>query len=145
MKGSGVGNPSADVQNYVFTGKPNNSNILTDIGANSEAVVGNPYPSAIDIREFIKDNIPGGDGDPNRTSGSISGDIYLWEHYISNTTHITEDYEGGYAIINLSGNLDTYVPGIISGVANATKIPEYYLPVGQGFFVDGAGSGQHGG
>ena len=47
MKGSGVGDPVTDVQNYVFSGKPNNGTISTPITSGNDALVGNPYPSAI--------------------------------------------------------------------------------------------------
>ncbi|MDB4303497.1 Ig-like domain-containing protein, partial [Desulfosarcina sp.] len=138
MKGSGVGDYVNDVQNYVFTGKPNNGTIMNDVGPKSNALVGNPYPSAIDAREFIRDNIPGGDGDPLRSSGSITGTLLFWEHFDTNFTHETRNYQGGYARLNLSGPLEGVIPDIISGDGDFNKIPEYYVPVGQGFIVKGA-------
>ena len=132
MKGSAVGDPINDVQNYAFIGKPNNSTITTPITAGNQALVGNPYASAIDANEFIRDNILGGN---TGTSSSIDGTVYFWEHYTSNFTHILELYEGGYATYNLTGGLGAVIPPLISGVGVSTKTPGRYIPVAQGFFV----------
>ncbi len=134
MKGSGVGDPVLDEQNYVFEGKPNNGVITTPVTGGNQALVGNPYPSAIDAVEFIKDNIPGASGNPG-SSSSIDGTVYFWEHYISNFTHVLEDYEGGYATYNLTGGNAAISPPLISGNGTPNKFPERYIPVGQGFYV----------
>ncbi|PWK18483.1 LamG-like jellyroll fold domain-containing protein, partial [Xanthomarina spongicola] len=133
MKGSG--NATAN-QNYVFVGKPNNGTITTPIGATRQSLVGNPYPSAIDSREFIIDNGPSG-------ANSITGTLYFWEHYTSNATHITELYEGGYAALNFTGGVGAVQHPDLIISSNGTKIPERYIPVGQGFFVEaGSSTGQ---
>ncbi|MFN3755877.1 MAG: LamG domain-containing protein, partial [Flavobacterium sp.] len=54
MKGS---NQATASQNYVFVGKPNNGRITSQIGPNNLNLTGNPYPSALDAHQFIKDNI----------------------------------------------------------------------------------------
>ncbi|MCK5400494.1 MAG: T9SS type A sorting domain-containing protein, partial [Flavobacteriaceae bacterium] len=137
MKGSGVGDPVTDVQNYVFTGKPNNGTISTPVTSGNQALVGNPYPSAIDAFEFIMDNMPGGNAG---TSGSIDGTLYFWVHYDSNFTHILEDYEGGYAVYNLTGGLAAVAPPLVSGLGSSSEIPGDYIAVSQGFFVTSASS-----
>jgi hypothetical protein len=134
MKGSGAGDPVLDVQNYVFVGKPNNSTISTPVTIGNQALVGNPYPSAIDAEQFIRDNLPGASGNPGSTQ-STDGTLYFWEHYISNFTHILEDYEGGYATYNLSGGNPAVSPPLVSGNGTPTKLPGQYVPVSQGFFV----------
>ncbi|RIA08896.1 HYR domain-containing protein [Flavobacteriaceae bacterium MAR_2010_72] len=121
MKGSGA---ATTAQNYVFEGKPNNGTITLPISAGNEALIGNPYPSAIDAHEFILDNM-----------ASIQGTLYFWEHYTSNTTHVLEDYEGGYAAYNLTGGNPAISPPEVSGNGTPIKIPERYVPVAQGFFV----------
>jgi hypothetical protein len=129
-----------DTQNYVFLGKPNNGDISNLINVGNESLAGNPYPSAIDSHEFIKDNIPllNPDGSPTPanadTSGSIDGSLYFWEHYPENDTHITRDYQGGYAICNLLDCTARLVPPDIAG-GTATKTPGQYIPIGQGWFV----------
>ena len=144
MKGSGYGDPVNDVQNYVFTGKPNNATLTNPITNWFNALVGNPYPSAIDANEFIKDNIPGGN---SGTSASIEGPLYFWIHYDSNNTHVLRDYEGGYAVYSLGGAIGPVTPPItvdgliISGIGSSTLIPRRYIPVGQGFFVNAETTG----
>nr|WP_321234058.1 LamG-like jellyroll fold domain-containing protein [uncultured Psychroserpens sp.] len=140
MKGSGVGDPIADVQNYVFIGKPNNGTIVTPVTVGNQALVGNPYPSAIDADQFIRDNLPGASGNPGSTQ-STDGTLYFWEHYTSNFTHILEDYEGGYATFNLSGGNPAVSPPLVSGNGTPTKLPGQYIPVSQGFFVTASGTG----
>ncbi|WP_242131768.1 LamG-like jellyroll fold domain-containing protein [Aestuariivivens marinum] len=145
MKGSGA---SGNEQNYVFDGLPHNGTITTPISFGNEALVGNPYPSAFDARKFIKDNIPG--GNPG-TSSSFDGALYFWVHYDTNNTHVLRDYQGGYAQLTLIGGNQAVAPLItidgyeISGIGSSNKIPDYYIPVGQGFFVyaveSGSGSG----
>ena len=135
----GVANTSGNItleQNYVFDGKPNNGEILLSLTAGNNFLVGNPYASAIDANEFILDNIGTADGGRNASGNVINGVIYLWDHFASGT-HVLADYEGGYATITLMGG----TPAICNDVRiNATlgvgtKIPERYIPVGQGFFV----------
>ncbi|MEZ4780162.1 MAG: HYR domain-containing protein [Flavobacteriaceae bacterium] len=154
MKGSG--NATA-VQNYVFVGKPNNGTISNNVspengGLANDILLGNPYPSAIDANEFIKDNIPllNPDNSPSQansnTSESINGTLYFWEHYASNNTHILRDYQGGYATYNLSGGLQATTPpptedGVIIVGGSGTVIPKRYIPVAQGFFVTGSPGG----
>ncbi|MBJ6367131.1 HYR domain-containing protein [Snuella sedimenti] len=135
MKGSGKSYvPGTEAtQNYVFIGKPNNGTISTPITAGNESLVGNPYASAIDSKEFLIDNGPSG-------TNSISGALYFWEHYVGNNTHVLRDYLGGYAVLNFTGGIAATTPpptaeGYIIAGGAGTKIPERYVPVGQGFFV----------
>ena len=127
MKGSGA---STDDQNYTFVGKPNNGTITSPITANFEALVGNPYPSAIDAHEFIDDN-----------SSSTTGIIYYWEHYETNNTHVLSQYQGGFAAYSKSGGIAAVSPPEVSDQGSPTKIPERYIPVGQGFNVNGNTAG----
>jgi hypothetical protein len=135
MKGSGTeGN-----QNYTFVGKPNNGLINSNTILPDQLILtGNPYPSAMDADAFINDN-----------AGSIDratdGTLYFWEHYLSNNTHVLKEYQGGYGVKNLIGGVAPVSSGVdfISQSGNADKgIPNRYIPVGQGFFVNGKiGSG----
>lgn len=124
LKGNGA---IGSVQNYTFVGKPNNGTISgNSVLANDLFLVGNPYPSAIDAYQFIIDN-----------SNTIEGTIYIWEHSPNNNTHILNEYTGGYSTINLTGSTSPVVPELIKGVGNSTKIPKRYIPIGQGFLVNG--------
>lgn len=129
LKGSGVGDPINDFQNYTFIGKPNNGEITIPISADYQALVGNPYPSAIDANQFIIDNGPSG-------TNSITGALYFWEHATSNSSHVLSEYEGGYATYSLSGGVAAVSPpSEIAGLGNTNKIPQRYIPVAQGFYV----------
>jgi len=127
LKGSG----GSENQNYTFSGKPNNGVIDTNfVGTDQLLLTGNPYPSALDATAFISDN-----------SDSIDGTLYFWEHYSSNNTHILRDYQGGYAERNLTGGAIPVSPTLISGLGYSNRIPGQFIPVGQGFFVNGSSTG----
>jgi Rieske Fe-S protein len=131
LKGSG----SSSAQNYTFVGKPNNGTITSNsVSADQLLLIGNPYPSAIDANQFITDNINSID---QFQDIGIDGTLYFWEHSSSNNSHILSNYLGGYAILNLSGGLPPVVPDFISGIGLSSKVPNQYIPVGQGFFVYG--------
>ena len=134
MKGSG----SSGTQNYTFVGKPNNGLINSNsVLADQLLLTGNPYPSALDADAFINDNV----GSVDATDGTL----YFWEHYSTNTTHVLKEYQGGYGVKNLVGGVAPVSAGVdfISGSGTTSKaIPNRYIPVGQGFFVNGKlGSG----
>jgi hypothetical protein len=135
MKGSGYNayNATNPLQNYVFRGKPNNATISNPVTIGNDALVGNPYPSAIDANVFLTENGPSG-------TNSISGALYFWDHFPTNETHVLRDYLGGYAVYNFGGGIAASTPptttdgiDIIGGTGS--KIPGQFVPVGQGFFV----------
>ncbi|MFB0905086.1 MAG: T9SS type A sorting domain-containing protein [Nonlabens sp.] len=128
MKGTG----SITDQNYIFKGKPNNGDIDLPISIGNDYLIGNPYASSLDANEFLADN-------PN-----LNGTLYFWEH-CSGNSHLISDYQGGYAMYNFSGGvvnatLGTSSPDINQG-GIATKRPERFVPVAQGFFVTGISNG----
>lgn len=127
LKGSGAMGPT---QNYTFVGKPNNGTITSPIAPNNLNLSGNPYASAIDATQFITDN-----------AASTTGSIYFWEHAPNNTTHVTAGYQGGYSARNLTGGVPPVAPAGITGLGTSVKIPNRYIPVGQGFFVTGSAAG----
>lgn len=134
MKGTDGTAIITDSQNYVFAGKPNNGNILLNIAPDQLYLIGNPYPSALDADEFIKDNIKDGAG--RNTTNIFNGALSFWNHFAGHT-HILASYIGGYATYTLMGG----VPAISNDIlinhngAIGTLIPKRYIPVGQGFFV----------
>ncbi|WP_460220621.1 LamG-like jellyroll fold domain-containing protein [Psychroserpens sp. MEBiC05023] len=136
QKGTGTTDP---VQQYIFEGKPNNGTIVisvTDAGGNgsvpsvskTDYLLGNPYPSAIDVHDFIDDNV-----------GVIGGSIQLWQQWSGNS-HFLSDYNGGYAVVNKIGSVRASqfigLDGGNSGGEEGTKLPTRYLPVGQGFVTE---------
>ena len=138
----GIGYTGSE-QQYIFEGKPNNGTILvsvTDAAPGSEFgvsktdfLLGNPYPSALDIHQFIDDN-----------AGVIDGTLQLWQQW-SGTSHVLDEYDGGYAQVNKLGSIRAYqfvgIEGENNGSQDGTKTPTRYLPVGQGFMTEIIASG----
>jgi hypothetical protein len=136
QKGTGI---PASEQQYLFDGKPNNGTILVDVldvgGSGSvpsvsktDYLLGNPYPSALDIHKFIDDN-----------EGVINGTLQLWQQW-SGTSHNLNDYNGGYAQVNKLGSTRASqfvgLSGATTGGGEGTIVPSRYLPVGQGFLTE---------
>ncbi|MFN4761487.1 LamG-like jellyroll fold domain-containing protein [Gillisia sp. Q332] len=137
MKGTSGTAAIEDRQNYVYKGKPNNGVINLTIASGQNYLLGNPYPSSIDINEFIMDNLKDVAGGRN-TGNVFNGTVYFWNHFAGGNTHILLEYIGGYAARNLLGG----VPAISNDSrVNAndekgSKIPGRFIPVAQGFFIN---------
>ncbi|WP_366187132.1 HYR domain-containing protein [Flavobacterium ovatum] len=139
MKGTGGTAPLTVTQNYVFTGKPNSGTITLGLPLEQTYLVGNPYPSALDADEFIKDNLK--DCATCRgTANTFNGALYFWDHLGITANHILAEYEGGYATYTLMGGTIARVNGDLNSQSGnqGTKAPGRYIPVAQGFFVDAA-------
>ncbi|NEW80436.1 MAG: hypothetical protein GZ086_13655, partial [Gelidibacter sp.] len=140
LKGS---NTTLTAQNYTFVGKPNNGDIKLTITAGRQYLIGNPYPSAIDAKQFIKDNISIADGG---TVNVIDGNLYFWDHF-GGGTHYLKSYEGGYSIYNLSagtagGTRAVSTDARIKVTTNSSnKASLGFIPVAQGFFVTALAGG----
>ncbi|MEP3836781.1 MAG: LamG-like jellyroll fold domain-containing protein [Algibacter sp.] len=132
MKGPGTDTPN---QNYVMVGQPNNGDFNLSINAASTYLIGNPYPSALDANQFIRDNIHTKDGG-NNDKNIINGALYFWDHFSINS-HQLSSYQGGYAVYTLMGGTVAITTDsrINASYASKTKLPERYIAVGQGFFV----------
>ena len=142
----GTGNAGL-TQEYLFEGKPNNGTVLIaaddvdgDSGNESQpdvtqttTLIGNPYASAIDAHQFINDN-----------AGVIDGTIYLWQQWAGDN-HILEEYQGGYAVINLMSKIRAYqfvgYSGADNGSQDGTKTPTQFIGVGQSFMTEVVGDG----
>ncbi|MDN3606539.1 GEVED domain-containing protein [Kaistella yonginensis] len=118
--------------NTTFTGKPTNGaftyNVVnsnptdTNRGYN---LVGNPYPSNIDMLTFYTVN--GG------ASGNLFSTAYFWDNKANNKTIQYGDAYGGqsYGILNLVSGAGTAGTGDIA----LTKTPTRYVKTGQAFMV----------
>ncbi len=151
MKGSNTNLPE---QNYTFVGKPNNGDINLTISANNSYLIGNPYPSALDAKQFIRDNInvdvkvsntvEGGNAG-SRLINIIDGNLYFWDHF-GGGNHLLKSYEGGYAIFNLSGSVPAVSNDILTkntgATSNSGNVPQRFIPVAQGFFVTSLDAGE---
>lgn len=115
-----------------FIGIPNNGTIQTAItvGASDMNLIGNPYPSAIDMDVFLSD--------PNNAA-LTDGTIYLWTHNSApsvipgdNTYNYTSN---DYAAYNLLG-------GIATSTTGNNEPPTGKVASGQSFFIKGLSNGQ---
>lgn len=119
---------TAQVIPVQLTGTPNNGVISTpfikSIGAFN--LIGNPYPSAIDIDRFLED--------PSNAS-LVEGTIYLWTHNtaIANVTgtNIYVYTADDYAKYNLTGGVGTADPALTGSMTPTGKIA-----AGQSFFIE---------
>jgi hypothetical protein len=141
MKGT-IGSNSN--QTYDFRGKPNNGTLSNNVLPAQWTLIGNPYPSALDALSFIHDS---------ENVNAITGTLYFWQQDLSVLSHNIQDYVGGYASYTISqdGAIETFIPapfntynsnGQINNAGNTltnltTKKVKRYLPIGQGFMVEG--------
>ncbi|WP_374549366.1 T9SS sorting signal type C domain-containing protein [Flavobacterium sp.] len=112
-----------------FNGTPNNGVITAPIikGSGTYNLIGNPYPSAIDIDKFLLDAA---------NTGIINGTVYLWTH----NTAISSSIPGNdlynytrddYAKYNITGGVKTASTAVSGGVE-----PNGKIAAGQGFFIE---------
>jgi hypothetical protein len=138
MKGTGGTAPLTDEQNYSFIGKPNSGTITLNLTKDNSYLIGNPYPSALDADEFIKDNLKDCSG-CRASVNSFSGALYFWDHFGVTDNHYLAEYEGGYATYTLMGGVAAINNSPLNANNNeiGSTIPKRYIPVAQGFFIDG--------
>jgi len=142
MKGT-IG--SGDAQRYDFRGKPNNGTMAISVLNNQFTLVGNPYPSALDAAAYIHDT---------QNAAVINGTLYYWEQDPSINSHYINEYNGGYATytINAAGTVETFISAVfntyngdgsinISNTGAGSKTARRYIPIGQGFMVEGTANG----
>ncbi|MCF6348169.1 MAG: choice-of-anchor D domain-containing protein [Flavobacteriaceae bacterium] len=125
--------PDGGTHSVTFSGTPHNGTIEKSIVFNNNAdpeddynLIGNPYPSAIDIERFILL-----DDNDEINNNNMSGTIWLWTHVTAISNGTTGEFLGDdYATYNLSGGVGT---GSGSGSGSAT--PTKNIGSGQGFFI----------
>lgn len=108
-----------------FTGVPNSGTYsipLANFGPGKRfTLVGNPYPSPIDPEAFINN--------PNNAA-AITGTLYLWRK--TNGSN-----KPSYCTFNLGG----FITNGEDHSNNVANLPYQVIQTGQGFFVEGTGSG----
>ena len=111
-----------------FSGVPNNGTItVTDCVAGRDCLLGNPYPSAIDADEFLKQN-----------STVLEGTLYFWTH---STAMINNAYNSNdYACYNSSGSVATTRGNLVSQGSNENNKPTGKIAAGQSFFATAKGT-----
>lgn len=130
---------------YTFDGPFNNGEVVVPVVRNNNEppeefndinwnLIGNPYPSAIDIDLFFTENNYDATTNPD---GTLTGAIYLWSQNEppSGTNNGNENQNfvsSDYAIINRIGE----VPPADNEIAGGDNLlPARFIPSGQGFFV----------
>jgi len=119
----------------IFTGKPNNGefNVAITRGSDVESLndnynlLGNPYPSAIDVTSFLYENADSGGPNP-----VIEGSIRLWSHGASPLTSNPSPF---YENFGYNYSESDY---IVHNGAGTTSGPSGFngkIASGQGFFV----------
>ena len=118
-----------------FKGVPNNgvfSVVIpsTPIGSEASALLGNPYPSAIDADLFLKANM----------ATALEGTLYFWTHNTNIGVGTTNLGSGAYAYTsddyatyNLTGGAATGIGTAATGVNNS--VPNGKIASGQAFFA----------
>jgi hypothetical protein len=135
-----VSNNSGSKQRYDFRGKANDGNMTVSVAPSKFSLVGNPYPSAIDLNSYLLD--------PSNAA-LINGQAYFWEQVTVNS-HVLSQYQGGYGVYNPVTRI--YTPAAFytydgagsmgnSTGSNGTNFQRRFAPVGQGFMVYGNGNG----
>jgi hypothetical protein len=115
--------PGDNAITRTFSGTVNNGDVAiavdeTSLGNNPNwnmddwNLVGNPYPSAIDLEKFYSHN-----------NGVITGDYYFWVDDNSNGN--TYNQSNDYAVYNQFSSIS----------ANGSALPSKYAATGQGFWV----------
>ncbi|OOV17195.1 hypothetical protein BXU10_18270 [Flavobacterium sp. LM4] len=112
-----------------FKGVPNNGNITSSqaVTAGKYYLIGNPYPSALDAREFLYSNA--------NNNAVLNGTIYFWTHNtgISPSGGKYVYSSNDYASFNATGGTAT------TGANNA--IPSGYIAAGQSFMASAKANG----
>ncbi|MCY0971020.1 T9SS type A sorting domain-containing protein [Chryseobacterium wangxinyae] len=119
-KGYSIKTPA--VSNVVFTGTPNNGSHLfaMSTAGNGYNLVGNPYPSNLDLPAFYNANL-----------GRISNTFYFWDNTSNNVT-----VQGGATTSNVGYATYNPVSQIWTPAPNITIIPtENRAEIGQGFII----------
>ncbi len=135
-----VYNNPGENQRYDFRGKPNNGTISLPIQKDQILLLGNPYPSSLDLNIFLQKNT------------ATTGIAYFWDSK-SIESHYLTDYEGGYGAYSPAGGSNGYVPpafvkydsqGYISSEngSRGEHIARRFSPVAQGFLVEGSAAGE---
>lgn len=158
--GTSPTNPGSN-QNYDFRGRPNTGTMFVPVIGPIATVpqwtlTGNPYSSALDAYQLIWDgdniNYFGVLPDPDTTDNLMTGVLNYWEQGGPNS-HVLIDYRGGYATYTIDhlgvesttlAPMDGYLADgtpVFAGGGTGSKVPQRYIPIGQGFMIEGRNPG----
>ncbi|HEY9185376.1 MAG TPA: hypothetical protein VIM94_08630 [Salegentibacter sp.] len=135
----GILNNPGNRQRYDFRGLPNDGLISMSIQKDQVLLVGNPYPSALNLKKFLVQNT------------AATGIAYFWDHSDHTFSHYLKDYEGGYGAY--SPGAGAYVPAVFQHYDESAKptgntggtgqhYGREFSPIAQGFMIMGKSNGQ---
>jgi len=150
--GYAIRSTGTGIHNGQFTGTPTNGDVPTTIaigtdatlgamigdtpvGANDDQwnLIGNPYPSALDITRFLNDPV---------NSTILDGTVYLWTHNTQPDASIPDPF---YADYDANYTLNDYASvnslGATMTAASGGITPTQYIASGQSFVVLGTANG----
>ena len=152
---SGRANNPGSSQRYDFRGKPNSGLIPISVSEGAAVLVGNPYPSALDLSLFLWEH--SGSGSYSGTcyqtfnrKNVITGIAYFWDSLEDGKSHYLADYIGGYGAFS---PVDPCTKGIYARPVFRTHDGENrqagmgahfdrrFTPVAQGFMIEAVTSG----
>jgi len=123
-----------NAQTYDFRGLANDGKIELNIKKDQVLLVGNPYPSAMDLDKFLFEN------------PAATGIAYFWDSRKDGASHYLADYEGGYGTYSPGAGI--YVPAIFESFNNGHETgnsgatyPRKKMPIAQGFMIIGENDG----
>lgn len=138
---SGVQNNPGSKQRYDFRGKPNDGTIAIPVLTDKLVLTGNPYPSAIDLSDFLI------------SATNSTGIAYFWEQDKMNDSHYLTDYRGGYGTYSPAGGSGNgvYTPATfysyddygneVTTTGMGATYERRFSPIGQGFIIRGTVDG----
>ena len=140
VNGTNLNNIEGDIINagssqiYDYRGLPNDGRIELPIKKDQILLVGNPYPSSLDLNKFLTENT------------STTGIAYFWDSRQNGNSHYLADYEGGYG--TYSPGTGIYIPPAFKKYSDNSETGEmgkYYersnIPIAQGFMIIGRKDG----
>ncbi len=123
-----------NAQTYDFRGLPNDGQIELPIKKDQVLLVGNPYPSSLDLNKFLLENT------------NTTGIAYFWDSRENGNSHFLSDYQGGYGTYSPGAGI--YVPPVFKNYSDGSETGEtgkYYdrkiIPIAQGFMIIGQKDG----
>ena len=150
-------NNPGNAQRYDFRGRPNSGTIKIPVTAGEFVLVGNPYPSAVDLSLFLLENSGAGTIKSNcyseiERTNTTSGIAYFWDSEENGDSHYLSEYVGGYGAFS---PVDPCTTGVyekpifmsfgaqtISATGISKDYKRRYLPVAQGFMLQGIENGE---
>ena len=148
-------NNPGNAQRYDFRGRPNSGTIEVPVTEGNFVLVGNPYPSALDLSRFLIEN--SGTGTLKSSCYSdlerkniTTGIAYFWDSKKDGSSHYLEDYVGGYGAFSPVDPCTTgvYEAPIFKKIGSGEEegkgshFNRRFLPVAQGFMLQAAETGK---